>query len=347
MTRNQWLIIAALAVGVVLEFCLIGFVALNRLPVLMGQQVAAIVETPPASATAKPTDLPAPTATQTPTAVPSPSSTPTLVVQSPGSFVSNRTPYPHVPGPIQDAWDKMTQAKSMRFNMEMTMKGDLGALPGMTQPGQDLPMMSIVGETNGKDSHLVMKGLIAVFLTNDPTKSLEFMTVGGKSYVHGPMPMFGAPEDKWYVGDGNGSFNMTSGQDPVDTFKQQNQDWTKFKKAGTEKLDGRSCDVYAADKDAAWDFFNQFDTQQTQMPENIDQLLSAEIKVWVCDDGYLHQMRVSMDGTSKDKPNDKVSILMLMHFSDLNGNVKITAPLNPAPLQAPAFFNLGTPTPKK
>ncbi len=348
MTRTQWLIVAALGLGVVFEFCLIGFVGLNRLPVLTGQQAAVVVGTATVVplAAASPTDSPSPTATPTPTGLPSPSATATLVIQSAGRiFAGTQTPHPRVPGPIQDAWDKSTQAKSMRFIVEMTMKGDLGTMPGMTTPMQEFPLMSMSGETSGKDSHLIMKGFIAMFLTGDPTKSLEMMTVGGKSYVHGPMPLFGAPEDKWYVGGADSGLNMGSSEDPVQSFKGQNQDWSKFKKTGTEKFDGRSCDVYSADKEAAMEFFNEF-SKQSQQSQSLDQLSNAELKVWVCDDGYFHQLRMSMEGSAKDKPNQKVSILMLIHFSDLNANIKITPPPSPAPLKTPAFFNFGTPTPQ-
>ncbi len=46
MTKNQWAIVGALAVCVVLEFCLIGIVAVNRLATPTEQDTGAIVMTP-------------------------------------------------------------------------------------------------------------------------------------------------------------------------------------------------------------------------------------------------------------------------------------------------------------
>ncbi len=76
MTKNQWMVVLALALGVVLEFCLLGIVAVNRFSTLTAQNVAAVVET----ATREPTRVKA-TATRRIENTRTPEPTATWVIQ--------------------------------------------------------------------------------------------------------------------------------------------------------------------------------------------------------------------------------------------------------------------------
>jgi hypothetical protein len=52
---------------------------------------------------------------------------------------------------------------------------------------------------------------------------------------------------------------------------------------------------------------------------------------------------MNIEGHNQSKPTQKTAMQIKMRVFDLNANIKITAPANAAPMQAPAFF-FGTPT---
>jgi hypothetical protein len=76
-------------------------------------------------------------------------------------------------------------------------------------------------------------------------------------------------------------------------------------------------------------------------------MTSAELKFWVCDDGYFHQMRVAIDGADKSNPASKGGIKLAFHVYDFNGAITISAPANAAQLEQPAdiFQTLPSQTP--
>ncbi len=327
MTRNQLLIVAALTIGVILEFCLIGIVAVSRLEMMTGQQVAAVIETRTPTVTRTPTD------TRTPTAVSSPTPTATWVIQRyaprPLRTVAARTP---VPGPLQDGWVKASRVEALRFELDMKATGALTNLPGIPKGAREVTLMNLSGEANSGDAHFTLKGYIVSSLTNNPDKGIEFMLLGTKTYIHGPIVALGATANKWYwVGRrgivGPGETN------PSRSLSAQNPDWATFSKAGSEKLDSKRCDVYRAGREASDQFY--YDFTSTELPYVIEIRDSGETKIWICDDGYMHQLRMDLVGHSVDYPDQKTGLEILVHFFDQNGNIKITAPPDAVPLEAP------------
>ncbi len=325
MTRNQLLIIGALTLGVILEFCLIGIVAINRIGMLTGQQVAAVVETRTPTATRTPTD------TRTPTTVSSPTPTATWVIARyaprPLRTVVPRTP---VPGPLQDGWVKSYQAKSLRFELDMQVTGAVANLPGVPNGTRQLDLMNLSGESSGGDSHFTLKGFVVSSLSIDPNKGIELMSVGNKTYLHGPIVPLGAPGDKWYWGRRRGLWGPDE-TNPSQTLSKQNPDWATFTKAGNEKLDGKGCEVYRAGKEASDQFY--YDFTASELPYVVQELDRGETKIWICDDGYMHQLRMDLEGHSLDYPKQKTGLEIRLHFFDQNGNIKITAPADAVPLE--------------
>ncbi|MCI0476842.1 MAG: hypothetical protein L0Y55_11385, partial [Anaerolineales bacterium] len=250
-------------------------------------------------------------------------------------------------GPIMIAWSKAQNVTAYRIEFDWTIKGNLSDIPANWQTAQGVPLFSIAGAINGKDSQIALKGILAMLFTGGPTKSVEFLTLGDKTYLRGPAPMMGAPDDKWYVSTGQGKFstNINEGTMP-ELPGDATIDWSSFKKSATETLDGKRCDVYRGDKNATTKFFQSVDTGTTNK-QSLDTIDNAETKFWVCDDGYLHQWTMNVEGRAKDKPTEKVSFQIRLHVWDFNTNIKLTPPANPAPLQMPAFdFSFATPTTK-
>jgi hypothetical protein len=237
----------------------------------------------------------------------------------------------------------------------MQMSGK-GAFANFGQEGtptpaanQDMPLFSIKGEVKDRDSHIQMLGVVSAFLGADPNKGLEIITLGDKGYMHGPLPMLGAAEDKWYEmpADQASSFKppLTS-ESFLDSLTGSGMSPSDFKKKGTETLDDQSCDVYAGDQNALMKAFQNVG-QAAGGSDNTNQVIdSADFNLWICQDGYLHQVRMSVQSHDKTKPDQSGTFLMQMHLSDFNGtDIQIQAPANAEPLKMPSFMNLGTPTP--
>lgn len=244
------------------------------------------------------------------------------------------------------AVEKAKSATSYRLEMEISGKGDLGLTGSETpssdatpsaSPNQDITLMSMKGEVNGQSAHFVLKGLFAAFLGVDPAKSLELISVGDKSYVHGPVPLIGATEDKWYVVPANQASVAKPPLTPdtfLSSFTTSGLNPNDFQKTGTESLDNLSCDVYSGDRAAIDKAFKSLG--QSTGGADLSSIDTAEFKFWICDDGFLHQIRMNVAGHSPDKPDQKGSFLLLMHVSDIGSNIDITAPQNAEELIVPS-----------
>ncbi|MGB8647098.1 MAG: hypothetical protein WCF84_17810 [Anaerolineae bacterium] len=364
MPRNQWLVILSLCVGVLLVFCLLGYVALTRLE---KQGSAAILMPPaPASRTSSPTA--APLANTIPTTTPVPTATATLVVQpgdqpvgiegpptetpwwgaysfDPGSFYPTPTARPlRISGPVSDAWAKAEQMISGRYVLTMTLQGDTSRMPGSSGATGDARFFSFFAETNGGNSHIVLKGFPVLFWGGDAAQGLELIKIDNQFYVHGPAPLLGAREAKWYVGanDIRNSSNRINPGDMLNAFGGQNSDWSGFIKAGTDTLDGYTCDLYLGDRAATLRVFRSMDPTQVPGQPGTQGLTEAATQIWLCNDGYLHQMKLHMAGVSPDSTKPPFSFDVLLHLYDMGQNIPITPPANASPLPTPLFR---TPTP--
>jgi hypothetical protein len=187
---------------------------------------------------------------------------------------------------------------------------------------------------------------LAIPFTGDP-KPIEFLTLGNQTYIRGPAPMLGAPENKWCVSTGQSTFSTNINEGIPELPSDPTIDWSGFKKTTTETLDGKRCDVYSGDKTATTKLFQSVNTQETTSKQSLGDVDSAETKFWICDDGYLHQWTLNIEGRNKDKPTERVPFQIRLHLWDFNANIKLTPPANPAPLKMPSFdFTILTPTAK-
>ncbi len=297
-----------------------------------------------------PTATPAPTNTPVP-----PTDTPVPPTQTPAAVATTALSgnASGLSGIFGSALDKAKAATVYRVDMQMSARGAFGALSQEGTPApavnQDVPLFSINGEVKDQDSHFKMQGFIAAFLGADPTKGLEVTTVGSKAYIHGPVPMLGATEDKWYempASQASAVKPPLTSQSFLDSLTQSGMNPNDFKKTGTETLDNQSCDVYTGDKDAVMKAFQDVGKAAGGTGDSNQVIDTADFKFWICSDGFMHQVRLSVEGHDKTKPDQKGSFLMLLHLSDLNGSdIQIQAPANAEPLKMPSFLNLGTPTP--
>jgi len=318
MTKQHWVILAILGLAVVCLYCFGGLLVLQMFNDQSAQIVAALEATPTGATIAPPLAF----ATFTPPAEPTVRPSATWVIPPPQAQIGTTTVGTRAPlapnttpaatatrrptiqpvGPIMTAWSKAQNVTAYRIEFDWTIKGNFADLPAGWNAAQGLPLFGIAGTINGKDSQIAFKGILAVLFTGDPTKSIEFLTLGNQTYIRGPAPMLGAPENKWYVSTGQSTFSTNINEGIPELPSDPTIDWSGFKKTTTETLDGKRCDVYSGDKTATTKLFQSVNTQETTSKQSLGDVDSAETKFWICDDGYLHQWTMNIDGRSKDKP---------------------------------------------
>jgi uncharacterized protein YgiM (DUF1202 family) len=236
---------------------------------------------------------------------------------------------------LKNALVKTAPVAVYRMDMDMSAKGALASgLGGPAGAQQVMSVLTLAAEVNGKDAHFTMKGLFSSFMGADPNIGVEFITAGGKSYVKGPLPMIGANENKWYVTTDPQTLGSMAQSHDIGALAQA--DMSAFKLIGGEALDGRGCEIYGSnDKQAIAQAFQSFDAGTLPGSGDMDGMDSAELKFWVCDDGYFHKLHMSFEGADKANPANKGGIAMSFHIYDFNGAIKIVAPANAAPLAQP------------
>ncbi len=346
MTRTQWAIIGGLALTVLAVFCILTVLAFYMIQRPVAENEGAIAVAPNAPGAGKATATPIPTwpPTYTPTpfvtatrVVQETLPTPTWIIRRP--TISPATPRPtntRVPGPIQDAWDKTATAHAQRFEMNMTLAGDIWNLPGATGSKIEFSFMNFKGEFQGRDSHFVLKGYAVDYLIPSD-KGIEMINLGDQIYLRGPVPLLGAPEAKWYVEKVSALDRSRPVARPTDWmgYGYGNANWSGLKKSTPETLDGQRCDVYRGDKTATLVLYQSRNPAYVPGEDSFADFDAAESKVWVCGDGYVHQFLLSITTHSKYDPKQKGTLRLQMRFYDINGNIKITAPANATPLNLP------------
>ncbi|MGB8648110.1 MAG: hypothetical protein WCF84_22935 [Anaerolineae bacterium] len=307
------------------------------------------------------TSAPAPA---TATAAPTTSAPSAPAGTTPGSAVNPPAVPTLGPGLFTDAFKKMSAVTAYRLEIQRTGTGVFSPLAGAT--GADatptpapagapvVPDIAIKGTVNGTSSDLTLSGLMASFGGGDPTTGMEILTVGDKSYLHGPVPAMGATADKWYEMPAGTASSIVPAVDPPTLFGSLTQtgiDPNGFKKDGTETLDSRSCDIYSGNKDTTLKAFQDLFKNSQSANFVID---GADSRFWLCDDGYIHQTRLSIDahvpgqsaqGGTPAVANQPGNFLLTLHLFDYNNNIAIQAPAGAEQLQIPGMSAPGADTP--
>jgi hypothetical protein len=241
-----------------------------------------------------------------------------------------------------DALNKVKTASAYRVDLSISGKGNFATAGGPTPvPGaEDEPIVLVVmkGDINGKDAHFTLQGILTAFLGIDPEKTFELISVDGKAYLKGPVPLLGANEEKWYEAPASAASVAQPPLTPgalLDSFGESGIDPADFKEAGTESLDGKSCMIYAGDKAAVVNAFSKLGGAAGATQEDLDSIDNAEFKFWVCDDGYMHQLKMLIEGHEKDKPDARGSFEILMKISDFGADIKISPPAEAIMLELP------------
>ncbi|MEN9933535.1 MAG: hypothetical protein RLZZ387_114 [Chloroflexota bacterium] len=285
---------------------------------------------------------PAPTATPVP-----PTATPVPPTATPAPPTA--TPAPAAQGgdaaaAITAGLEQVKQADTYRVSMAMSASGN--AVQGQAAGGSGpVQLIAVEGDVAGEDSRLRLSGLFSAFMGADPTTGLEMISVGGTSYVRGPAPLLGAAEAAWYELPADGSSPVSSiepGQ-IVGGLTGSDMDLSGFTAAGEEELDGQRCQVYAGDREATMRAFETVGEQGLPGPQGFSEVERAELKFWVCEDGYFHQLVLDMEGLPEGQ-TEPVAYTIELRMYDFDADIRVEAPADAQPLQVPGL-ELPTPTP--
>lgn len=285
---------------------------------------------------------PAPTATPIP-----PTAVPTAV---PPTQAPAAAPAAGSGGTLQDALDQVKTATSYRVDLSITGKGNF-ALTGAPTPepgAEDKPvtLVNMKGEVNGKDAHFTLQGALTSFLGIDPNKSFEVISYKGAAYLKGPVPLLGASEEVWYLAPPEAASVAQPPLTPgtfLQSFGDSGINPADFKETGKETLDGASCTVFAGDKTAVVNAFSKL-AGAAATQDDLNSIDNAQFNFWVCPDGYLHQIKMLIEGHDKNKPDSKGTFEIIMKASDFNTDLKITPPADAKPLTLPTK-ETGAPSP--
>ncbi len=328
MTKSQMMLIVALVVlnVVVIAGGVLVFISMQ----VESARVAATPSVAVAAATPKPSDTPG-----------RPTGTPTLVNQP--------RPTTQASGAIRAAMEKGRTAKSYRIDIGMSMKGDLGQLTAGGAKDQEVSLISMTGDVNGDNSHITLKGIVGVMFSGDPAKGIEMISIGNKSYVRGPVPLLGAKDNRWYVlaaAQAASTKSKLGSADIYGNFLGKEQDFTTLTAVGSESLDGLKCNVFSASKEDAINVFLGLgatpDISRDDWSQIENNIKTSEYKVWVCDDGYLHQVRINIEAQDNSQSSQAFGMKLSVHAYDFGKELKISAPAGAVQAVSP-FIQTATP----
>ncbi|GIL16000.1 MAG: hypothetical protein BroJett039_11730 [Chloroflexota bacterium] len=281
---------------------------------------------------------PAPTAAPTaalPTAPPAP---PTATVAPTTAASSDNA----APGALAQGIVNARDATIYRVNLTISGKGAFMAAGGATPDAaadEAVTLMTMQGEVNQQNTHFVIQGLLTSLLGIDPTKPFEVIRVDDVTYVKGPAPLIGATEERWYQAPPEAASLAQPPMSPasfLNSFGDTGLDPADFKLTGSEALDGKACQVYAGDKAAVVNAFNRFGGAAGATQEDLDSIESAEFKFWVCEDGYVHRVKMLIEGHDQTNPTQKSAFDLSLQLTDFDGDFTITPPADAIPLLLPS-----------
>ena len=243
---------------------------------------------------------------------------------------------------IQATLLKTSTSATYRIQMTMTGSGQpFAALAGDAET--EVPLMAVAGEYSQQNVAFTMSGLATALMGGGPD-GVQFITAGGKTYLHGPLPLLSATEDRWYVLP-EGPSNLA--QAPVDTdrflqrFTGESASQFAFTNQGSQPYDGHTCDVYQADAQATQEALASFGANAVPGARDLT-MQAGEFNLWSCDDGYIHRMQMRFELGSKDDQAKVILFKAEVRLYDHGADVTVVAPADAAPLNLPTF-DLPTP----
>jgi hypothetical protein len=258
------------------------------------------------------TDVPTAIASSTPVKIPMPLFTPTPAVMVPPLTT---------PRAFAAAIAKTQAAQAYRVAMTFSVKQ--GNAPQFS--------LDLKGEVNNSDAH---------YMYQLGDEQIEFVAAHGQFFAKGARSINLPTLTKWYTLTpdlADAAQPPFSPQDVLSGFAAQTAK-VAFQPPARESLDGQNCQAWRAVPQTLTEtgISDVLGASQETVFNTLDQ---AEIKLWLCDDGALHQLSVDVAAHDPKKSSDKGIAKLLLHIWDIgSASIKIDAPANAEP------FRLAVPT---
>jgi hypothetical protein len=95
--------------------------------------------------------------------------------------------------------------------------------------------------------------------------------------------------------------------------------------SGEQALDRQECAVWRAENSNVARGFGQMAINRN-VERQLGKVDQTEIAIWICPDGYIHQVVGRVDGHDPARPADKAAVELKFHLYDFDAPITITAP---------------------
>lgn len=231
------------------------------------------------------------------------------------------------------------QLSTYRLGMEYVTR-DSSVRSVLEALGVDRVAAKYTAAFAGTDSKFTLYGQSMLLHGIDPDHGLEVIIFNDRTYARGPLPLAGASEEAWYdMGDYPGlPLRPWYTADTLIKLLTAQVDPATLTPVGTEKLDQQACTIYQAGRWPAMAALLAFaGAPQLDDEQAIKQVLrdyrlhEATLKLWICDDGYLHQLAIDELLALWERPEVEVAFGLHVRVTDINGPVSIARPRDARP----------------
>lgn len=269
---------------------------------------------------------PTPTAASSPTiALVSPTLPPTNAPTVTAAQTHTLSPTLVSGSPTQNAFESVKAA----LEKNKTLKSYRGEMSG-----DNFFALQWKGEVRVPDMRYTYTGAFA--------KDAQVILAQGQVYVQDSTI---SDSKEWVLVPESKQYPYASGT-PRGSIAEMVGDVSYYQKGERASLDGMECDVYVQDKRAvASTVFGFLGNQTPPSEQAADFFEQAEVKLWICADGYIHQGQLKFQLKSQDAGPPPFPSTLLAHIYDLNADIQIVAPTNVKAFPTPTVRVTKTPEP--
>ena len=183
------------------------------------------------------------------------------------------------------------------------------------------------GAFNGEESEFSFAEDYSVALGLEPEQAVEIINTSESAYVYGPVPRWGVPDARWYSLPGESLPSPVNWKVILENLGALDMGQTNFSTSSADPIDDAACTIYSADQAGVIRLINGINGVSNAAEESASEFLTfreSYFKLWVCEDGYLHQIDTSMGVT--DQAGADFMFKLKLHLYDLDGAIQITPP---------------------
>ncbi|MEI7771122.1 MAG: hypothetical protein WCI67_14105 [Chloroflexales bacterium] len=283
-----------------------------------------------------PAPTPARTATPAPTTPPQPTATPTQApTVTPAPTTSAATPAAAVD--LLSGVQNASAARSYRAEVSMSGNGTAGAV-SLGSPQAPAEVMGMEGAFSGADYRFTLTGFVTALYGGSSATGIQVVHVAGQDYIHGPLAVIGAFRDAWYRLPPTRAALATPPLYPAGLLAlvaQSGVSPTGFSPAGQEQLDRQRCQRFRGDRAASLAILKSLGDSGLPVDTVSEHIDRVAADLWVCADGYLHQVRLAFAGATPAQKPQPFDFTISMRMYDFAADVGVAAPDTALDIAAP------------